>query len=169
MSEAFEKQQERPELELIVTVYNINWGQNPELMEACRLLKEYAKYVEQVRNYAKEMPFPEAVEHAVDACIKEGILAEFLSKNRAEAIAMSIFEYDEEKHMKSEREWAYKNGHEDGHREGRKEGEKTGLKKGEQRLVQLLQSLMDKGQGDEVSRVLSDSAYREQLYQEHDL
>lgn len=42
--------QERPELELIVTVYNINWGQNTELMEACRLLKEYAKYVDQVRR-----------------------------------------------------------------------------------------------------------------------
>lgn len=130
-------------------------------MEACQLLKEYAKYVEQVRNYAKEMPFPEAVEHAVDACIKNGVLAEFLSKNRAEAIAMSIFEYDEEKHIKSEREWAYKNGHEDGCREG--------LKKGEQRLAQLLQSLMAKGQGAEVNRVLSDSAYREQLYQEHNL
>lgn len=169
LSNAFEKRQEQPELELLVTVYNINWGQNPELMEACQLLKEYAKYVEQVRNYAKEMPFPEAVEHAVDACIKDGVLAEFLSKNRAEAIAMSIFEYDEEKHIKSEREWAYKNGHEDGRREGRREGRSEGLKKGEQRLAQLLQSLLAKGQGAEVDRVLSDSAYREQLYQEHNL
>ncbi len=169
LSEAFEKQQERPELELIVTVYNINWGQNTELMEACCLLKEYAKYVEQVRNYAKELPFPEAVERAVDNCIKEGVLAEFLSKNRAEAIAMSIFEYDEEKHMKSEREWAYKNGHEDGHREGEKLGLKKGRKVGEQRLAQLLQSLMDAGRDAEIGRVISDSVYREQLYQEYNL
>lgn len=73
-------------------------------MQECRLLKEYAQYVEQVRVFAKEMPFEEAVEKAVEYCIKNGILEEFLSKNRAEAIAMSIFEYDEEKHMKSERE-----------------------------------------------------------------
>lgn len=36
-------------------------------------------------------------------CIRNNILTDFLTKNRAEAIAVSIFEYDEEKHMKSER------------------------------------------------------------------
>ncbi|MDE7259450.1 MAG: hypothetical protein K2N77_09480 [Lachnospiraceae bacterium] len=65
---------------------------------------EYAQYVEQVRIFAREESFPEAVEHAVDYCIENGILSEFLSKNRAEAIAVCIFEYDEEKHMKQERE-----------------------------------------------------------------
>ena len=50
------------------------------------------------------MPLAEAVESAVDSCIRQGILADFLRKNRAEAIEMSIFEYDEEKHLKSERE-----------------------------------------------------------------
>lgn len=117
LSDAFEKKVEKPELELWVTVYNINWGHNPELMKGCHLLKEYAEYVNRVRNYAEEMPFPEAVERAVDECIREGILAEFLAKNRAEAIEMSIFEYDEEKHLKSEREEAYKMGHEDGERQ----------------------------------------------------
>ncbi len=42
------------------------------------------------------MSLNQAVECAVDECIKEGILAEFLSKNRAEVISMSIFEYDKE-------------------------------------------------------------------------
>jgi len=36
------------------------------------------------------MSLNQAVECAVDECIKEGILAEFLSKNRAEVISMSI-------------------------------------------------------------------------------
>ena len=104
LSESFLKKQEEPELELLVTVYNINWGYNKELMKACHLLEEYAQYVEQVRQFASKMPFEEAVEKAVDYCISNGILADFLSKNRAEAIAVSIFEYDEEKHMRSERE-----------------------------------------------------------------
>ncbi len=86
LSDAYEKKQAYPELELSVTVYNINWGNNQELMNACHTLKEYAQYVEQVRTYAKEMPFPEAVEKAVDYCIKNGILSDFLSKNRAECI-----------------------------------------------------------------------------------
>ena len=177
LSDAFQKKLEFPELELCVTVYNVNWGNNQELMNACLTLKEYAQYVAQVRTYAKEMPFPEAVEKAVDYCIKNGILAEFLSKNRAEAIEVSIFEYDEEKHMKSEREWAYNNGHEDGLAEGRKlgltEGRQLGLTEGkqlgEQRLIKLQQLLLESERNEDLKRILSDEAYREQLYQENNL
>lgn len=50
-----------------------------------------------------KMPFAEAVNRAVDECIREGVLADFLSRNKSEVVAMSIFEYDEEKHMRLER------------------------------------------------------------------
>lgn len=148
LSDAFEKKQDHPALELTVIVYNVNLGHSQELLEACQLLKEYAQYVEQVRVFAKGMPFPEAVEKAVDFCIKNEILSDFLSKNRAEAIAMSIFEYDEEKHMRSV------------HEEGRAEGEN--------RVVQLLQRLIDAGRMEEMKRALSDQEYREELYREYD-
>ena len=122
LSDAYEKQLEEVELELTVTVYNINYGHNQKLLEACQTLKEYAQYVAVVREYAKEMPLAEAVESAVDSCIRQGILANFLRKNRAEAIEMSIFEYDEEKHLKSEREiWLA---------EGIEEGTRLGIEKG---------------------------------------
>ncbi|MDE6687376.1 MAG: transposase [Lachnospiraceae bacterium] len=114
LSDAFLKKQEQPELELLVTVYNINWGYNQELMKACRLLEEYAQYVEQVRRFAGTMTFEEAVETAVDYCIRNDILADFLTKNRAEAIAVSIFEYDEEKHLRNEREEGIRLGIEQG-------------------------------------------------------
>ena len=39
-------------------------------------------------------------------CIQDDILKEFLMKNRAEAKAVSIYEYNEEEHMRMERdEW----------------------------------------------------------------
>ena len=47
------------------------------------------------------------------------ILKEFLEKHRAEAKAMSIFEYDQEKHIRMEREEAWE--------EGRREGEEKAL------------------------------------------
>ena len=47
---------------------------------------------------------------AVDECIAEGILADFLLQNKAEAIAMSIFEYDQEAHMKCVRQEGYEYG-----------------------------------------------------------
>lgn len=159
LSDAFEKRQDEPALELSVIVYNVNLGYNNKLLEACHPLKEYAQYVAQVRANAEKMPLPQAVEMTVDNCIKNNILAEFLAKNRAEAIAVSIFEYDEEKHMKSERkEWR-----EIGYREGLAEG----MKAGEDTLAHLLKSLMDAGDREKLQRALSDSAYREQLCREY--
>ena len=90
-------------------------------MDACKMLKEYARYVEQVRMYARLMPFAEAVEKAVDHCIQTGSLAEFLSTNRAEAIKVSIYEYDEELHFKT----LYEEGREAGHEEGLEEKNRT--------------------------------------------
>ncbi|MDE7404011.1 MAG: hypothetical protein K2M81_02775 [Lachnospiraceae bacterium] len=165
LSDAFEKKMEKPELELTVSVYNINPGYNAELMEACHLLKEYAQYVEQVRKFSRKTFFPEAVEQAVDYCIRNGILADFLSKNRAEAIAVSIFEYDEEKHLKSERELAYKNGED----AGIEKGIALGREEGEKRFSELLQILMKAERNDDLSRAISDQHYREQLYLENNL
>lgn len=155
LSDAFGKKQDEPSLELAVNVYNINLGQNQHLMEACRLLKEYAQYVAQVRANAENMSLTEAIEKAINDCIRNGILVDFLSKNRAEAITVSIFEYDEEKHMQCEREeWR-----EIGRAEGLNEGLKAGL--------DILKALMDTGKTEEIQRALSDKDYREQLYREY--
>ena len=117
LSDSFLQQVEDPELELKVKVYNINPGKNPELLEHCQRLKEYMIFVGKVRAHAAQMDITAAVECAVDECISEGILADFLSEHRAEAIAMSIYEYDEEKHIKAERQEHYERGLEEGHRE----------------------------------------------------
>ena len=97
-------------LELTVQAYNVNDGKNEKLMEACKVLREYAQYVSRVRSYAGKMPLKEALERSVDECIKEGILRDFLSKNRAEALEMSWYEYNEELHLKNEREYAFEQG-----------------------------------------------------------
>lgn len=84
---------------------------------------------------------------------------------------MSIFEYDEEKHMKSERkEWreiGYREGREEGLAAGREAGHAEGIKIGSDTLARLLKSLMDAGETEKLQRALSDSSYREQLYQEY--
>ena len=130
LSDAFEKKLETPELELIVTMYNINFGQNEEMLNACQTLKEYAQYVSKVREYAAKMPFIKAVETAVDDCIRNGVLADFLLKNRAEAIEVSIFEYDEEKHLRNEREHAYNEGRTKGEQIGEERGRAVGRSEG---------------------------------------
>ena len=94
---------------------NVNDGHNLELMEHCRTLKEYAKYVARVRKYVTQnIPLEEAVTRAVDECIEEGILAEFLVKNKAEVIKVSIYEYDKEFEEKKLRKAEYEAGGEAG-------------------------------------------------------
>nr|WP_076779493.1 hypothetical protein [Lachnoclostridium phocaeense] len=48
------------------------------------------------------------VERTITECIREGILEEFLRKYRAEAKRMSIYEYDQARHIRQEREEARK-------------------------------------------------------------
>lgn len=104
-------------LELEAVMLNVNSGHNKELMEMSHTLWEYAEYTARVREYAEVMELEEAVERAIKECIQEGILKEFLEKNRAEAKNMSIFEYDQEKHIKQEREEAWEEGKKAGERD----------------------------------------------------
>ena len=127
LSDAYEQKMDNPELELKVTFININLGKNNELMKNCKTLHEYMQYVERVREYSATMSIGQAVERAVNESIKEGILSEFLLKNKAEAIQMSIFEYDEEKEMKLIRRDMMEIGLEQGLREGREKGFKEGI------------------------------------------
>lgn len=118
LSDAYEQKMKEPELELKVLMLNINDGNNKELLDQCKLLKEYMLYVDCVRAYVKQMKLDEAVELAVDECIKNGILQEFLRKNRSEAIAVSIFEYDEEREKEKLRKAEYEAGEKQGIEQG---------------------------------------------------
>ena len=111
-------------MELKVLVININEGYNQKLMESCQILKEYAQYVSKVRTYKKTLKLNEAVEKAVEECIQEGILREFLLKHRAEVVAMSIFEYDREWEEEILRKEEFEAGRELGKEEERKKTEK---------------------------------------------
>ena len=75
----------RKKKELVMQL-NINPGYNEELVKSCKTLWEYVQYVERVRRYSTRIPLKSAVEKAVDECIREGILVEFLRKNRAEKV-----------------------------------------------------------------------------------
>lgn len=100
LSDAYESHSENPDLELKVTMLNINSDHNFDLLKSCHVLWEYSQYVTRVRKYATVMSLNEAVNLAITECIQEGILTDFLSHNRAEVLKVSIFEYDKEKEEK---------------------------------------------------------------------
>ena len=134
LSELFSIPDADPSLELKAVMLNINKGHNRKLMETCRTLQDYAEYTFRVREYAAEMPLDLAVEQAITECNSEGILADFLRKNRAEAKKVSIYEYDEERHMRQTRE------------EGMEEGYANGFSQGiEQGITQTVINLLKSG------------------------
>ena len=138
-------------MELKVQVININAGKNIELKENCPVLKEYMIYVEKVRQYAAQTELSAAVERAVDECIREGVLKEFLLKQRSEVIMVSIYEYDEEKEMKLIRA----------------DERKIGIEQGESKLAQLMSRLFVDGRADDAQRAASDENDRKALYKEY--
>lgn len=155
LSDAYEKKNENPDLELRVTELNINAGYNEELMKKCKTLREYMILVDRIRRYNQEVPFAEAVECAVDECIEEGILREFLRKNRNEVIKVSIYEYNEERHIQQERDAAWE------------KGKEAGEKIGEERVNALNQRLIEDDRIEDLKRSVLDVEYQTKLLEEY--
>jgi len=150
LSDSFLNPTDFPSLELKVTVLNINSGMNEHIKEKCPSLKEYMIYVEKIRNYAGEMELKDAVERAVEECIAENVLADFLHSQKAEVIKMSIYEYDEEREMQLIRE---------GERE-------IGKEAGEVRISLLYEKLLEAGRINDMKRAMKDAGYRRALCKE---
>ena len=142
LSDMYSVKEENPKLELEATFLNISGTNNRKLKEACRTLRDYAVYTDKIRMYTETMELPEAVDRAINECIEEDILRDFLIEHKAEARAMSIFEYDQERHMQQERE--------------------AGIEKGEQQLLrrQVKKNLSRGMSISEIAEVLDETEER---------
>ena len=165
LSDAYSVKEEHPALELTAVMLNINRGRNEKLKGMCKSLKDYSEYTERVRKYVRTVPIEDAVEWAIQECIEEDILAEFLKQNRAEAKSVSIYEYDQEKHMRQERETFWEDGRAVGRSEGRAEGRTEG--RGEL-LKEQIQKKLAKGKSISViaEEVEEEEAVIEKLVQD---
>ena len=106
LSDCFENtDNDAPCLEYTATMLNINYGHNQELMKHCRRLEEYSIFVQCVREYIQSEPSVEdALEKAIDTCIHQDVLAEFLKKHRAEVTNMILTTYDKDLYEKTLKE-----------------------------------------------------------------
>ena len=84
----------KPSLELRVRVYNINDGRNPGLLEKSETLNGYSIFVGKVRQNGKIMPREEAMNAAVEYCVRNNILKSFLEKHSSEVFNMLLTEWD---------------------------------------------------------------------------
>ena len=109
-----------PSLECSALMLNINLGHNRELMDNCRILWEYAVFVERIRErLAAGEQLEEAVKQAVDICMKEGVLADILRTQRAEVEELMWAEFNEERFLAKEKEYSWEDGNKAGKVKGR--------------------------------------------------
>ena len=107
LSDAYASMMEEPELELTCTVYNINSGKNRELLSECPVLEQYMVFVRYVREGLEmysEKDLAKAIDGAIDRCIEEGVLREFLMKRREEVTKVTQLDYTFDRRIELERE-----------------------------------------------------------------
>lgn len=112
-----------PCLNCTVTMLNINYGHNRELMDRCQKLKEYALFIHYIRmNVKNNLSLEDAIQVSIETCIDQHILEDFLIKNRAEVKMMVLSSFNQENHDRILKEASKKEGIEEGIKEGLKEG-----------------------------------------------
>lgn len=132
LSDSFPDDNLANHLEVCAIMLNINSGHNRALMEKCRTLHDYALFVDTVRHYISSGYTRErAVEIAVEECISNNVLKEFLIRNKAEVLTMLYSEYAWELHL----------------RKLQKEGRQQGLEEGQRlsRIEDILELLSEIG------------------------
>ena len=151
LSDAFTPQlHTEPVLECRARMLNINYGHNKKLLNSCKRLHDYSYFIEEVnKSLDNGYSLEEAINKAMDECIKKDVLTDILLKCRSEVCNMLLTEYDEKKQRKFDRE------------EGREETL--------EQLNQLTILLAEQGRMDDIVKAAKDREYQEQLCKEFGL
>ena len=109
------------DVEVTVTMLNINYGRNKELMNACKPLQEYSWIVNEIRQNQDD-----DLEAVIDAVInripEDFVIRNFIIGHRAEVKGMLLTEWDQEKVLQQERIDSMEQGIAKGIAKGRQEG-----------------------------------------------
>ena len=95
LSDAFIEKTVKPNLELIVKIININQQNHHPLLKNCKTMYEYTIFVETVRRWKKTDP-QNGFQKAIEECIANDILRDYLKRKTKEVLNMLLAEYDYE-------------------------------------------------------------------------
>lgn len=115
LSDAYLEKMEHPMLELVVKVININLPSGHQLLEKCRPMYEYSWFIQQIKDYLwAGLTRDAAISQAVNDCIEEGILVDFMKNHGSEVANMLYTQWNYDDAVSVEREEAYEDGREAG-------------------------------------------------------
>ncbi len=134
-------------LELCVKVYNINKRSDVPFVQNCTTLEGYAKLADYA-NEARKAGRSDYLDFAIQRCISEGILADYLKRNSTEVRNMLIADYDYDTDIRVKKQEAYEEGISQGIAQQKAEDEK------------ILQESVSQisAQKDEINRLLEEIA-----------
>lgn len=123
LSDAYLESTENPMLELTVKMININLSAGHPLLEKCHAMYEYASFIQKIREYMEqELGRSQAIEEAMNDCLENGIMVDFIHEHGSEVINMLFTEFNMEDALEVRGEECYDEGKIAGRTEGRTEG-----------------------------------------------
>ena len=152
LSDAFMISAQKPNLECVATVMNINSGHNESIVGKCGKLFQYIQFHGKIREF-RELGYAmeEAVEQAVSYCVEHDILRQILVENRSAFMDDILTTYDAEKHMELVA------------RENYEEGFDEGFHDGQNKINRLASILLEKNLIDDLRRCTEDQDYQREL------
>ena len=113
LSDAFDGDSDS--LELVVTVFNINYSLSQPLLKNCHYLSDYSNLVGKVKEGIRlGLQRRDAISRAVKFCIEHGIMGNYLVEHSEEVFNMLALEWNMDDALQAR----FEEGYEDGHIEG---------------------------------------------------
>lgn len=131
LSESYLVQPKENSMELVVNLINLNYTEGKEILQRSPSLLGYSKllYYIQAESKANGGDLKEAIDAAVESCIEEGLLADFLQRHSREVTGMLFKEITVEEFAEIRAREAYADGEKAGEKSGFSKGEKAGERK----------------------------------------
>ena len=138
LSDAFLVHNSNPSMELIAEIIDINLNSGDIALIRSTTLQNYSFLINEIRkNQSTGMSRDNAIVKAIDFCIDENILPEFLTEHYREVSKMLNWEYDADAEKRVLREEAKQ--------EGIQEGIQQGIQQGKREMTELLAKLISEG------------------------
>ena len=121
-------EQENPQLELKVNIYNINYEVNAEIVRKSRALSEYSRFIGKIKeNLADGLSLEESIHQAIEYGIEHDIMREFLETNGSEVANMLLSGWNMDEALAVSKEEGFEDGYEDGYEDGERHGIMRGM------------------------------------------
>ena len=145
LSDSFIVEQENPQLELKVNIYNINYEVNAEIVQNSKSLNEYSHFIGKIKeNLADGLVLEEAIQNAIEYGINHDIMKEFLEQNGTEVANMLLSGWNMDEALAVSKEEGFEDGYEAGERHGMMRGMAAGKAEGAaQERAQNIRALKD--------------------------